>query len=212
MTRRIRTILPEEEWAQRHKETLEKKRLTRKIRGLKDKVQKIIIQKKKIQTNEKEMKADLARQKCTNKKLSACLIEAKRKAKDLKEQLNFETKNSEYIAFKSSSLERKVSMMQKPGGGSNLGVSWKNLQGHFDIALKQVDLWMQENQKLLNEKIKLERQVESLQAHNDMLHAEAASKKAEIDVHKHEIKHETFFLGMKREAQQVNSKIQLEME
>ena len=60
---------------------------------------------------------------------------------------------------------------------------------------------MIQNQKLLNEKINLERQVKSLQAHNDVLHIEATSKKAEIEVGKLEIKHETILLGMKREAQ-----------
>ena len=50
----------------------------------------------------------------------------------------------------------------------------KNLQGRLNGALKQVDIWMQENEKLLSENSKLERQVDSLKARNDVLRSEAA--------------------------------------
>ena len=91
-------------------------------------------------------------------------------------------------------------------------MSQKNLQGRLDGALKQVDLWMQENEKKLSENSKLEKQDDSPKARNDMPHAEAASKKGDIEVHKIELKHETVFLRMKREVQQVNNSIWLERE
>ena len=52
-------------------------------------------------------------------------------------------------------------------------------QGHPAIPTNsQRSLWMWENKKLLGENAKLERQMESLQAHNDVLCVETASKKS----------------------------------
>ena len=212
VVKRVRAILPEEERQRRKKESAKKKRLNRKIKGLEDKVLKIGAKNQKLQKQEKDWKAELARQKRTNKVLSSCLIAAERKVEELKEELHFESEASKKIASKTSTLEAKIKKLSKEAGSEVGDITPRQMRAHLQKAEKQVNLWMRESEKLLNEKAKLERQVEALQARNEVLRAEASSKKTQADVPKMELKLEIDQLNMKREAQRIEDKIRLERE
>ena len=81
------------------------------------------------------------------------------------------------------------------------------LKDFLEKATKQVGLWVSENAKLAASKLKLERQVELLQAWNEVLCTECASKKAVADVCNLELRHQIEELGMKHDICYVEGKI-----
>ena len=101
-----------------------------------------------------------------------------------------EVASSKEVATKSIYLEQTVSVITKVPVEDGFKLTPTQLKAHLKKATKQVRLWVTENEKLAASKLKLERQAESLQARNEVLPAECASKKAAAEVRKLELKYQ----------------------
>ena len=210
--RRTRSVLPAEERRRRELESLEKKRLNRKIKALETKVEKLEKQKKSALEESKRSKAELTRQQRTNKALSSRLNVAERKVEELEEELDFqESKNKEAVS-KTDSLKKRMEKLKESGAVELGDLSPKVLQGRLNKAIKQLDLWAKQNEKTKEEKEKLERQVESLQSQIEVLKANLETQKAANDVKKLELKKGLEELAMQRETRRVDDRIRIEKE
>jgi DNA repair exonuclease SbcCD ATPase subunit len=210
--RRTRSVLPAEERRRRELESLEKKRLNRKIKALEAKIEKLSKQKVDVTAEFKTAKAELVRQKRTNKALSARLILMERKAEELEEQVDFQEEKSKEADSKTDSLKKRIQKMKESGAVELGDMSPKVLLGRLTKATTQLDLWKKENAKIVAEKEKLARQLESLQGRFEVVKANLEIQKAANDVKKMQLKKEFEELAMQRESRRVDDKIRLEKE
>ena len=119
--------------------------------------------------SEKVMKVEIATHKRTNKALSTRLIAAERKAKELKEELQFEVASSKEVVAKRISLEQRVNLIAKVLMEDGVKLTPSQLKACLKKATKQGKLWASKNAKLAANKLKLESQEKTLQAWYEVL-------------------------------------------
>ena len=131
--------------------SLSKKCLNCKIKALEIKVEKLEKQRKAALEKSKRSKAELVRQKHTNKALSLRLNVAERKVEERKEEIDFqESKNKEAVS-KTDSLKKRLEKLKEAGAVDLGDLSPKVLQGCLNKATKQLDLWAKHNVKTAEE-------------------------------------------------------------
>ena len=192
---------------------LEKKRLNRKIKALEERLEKFISGKKESDEKIKELSRDLAKERRAVKALEKRFDTANLKVQTLKDQLKKSISGANAAEKKADTLQKKCNKLMLRGPKkviSEDSVAFATLDLEVKRLRKEVEGLKTKNSKLTAEKGKLNQTVTSLQAENSVLRAENQSKKYEADLKKMELKRETMELGIKRDLQRAQERIEFE--